>query len=189
MLLDPDAERLDVVGGLAGRILARQGWPGRLTLTGDRSAALDGAAFTLVQLRVGGQAARLVDETLPHRFGAIGQETTGPGGFAKALRTVPLVLEIAEEAARRGAPGSWLLDFTNPVGIVTQALLDGGLPGDRAVQRRDRVPAVVRAAVRRRRPTASGSITSASTTCRGSGTCGSTTWTACRSCSTAATRP
>jgi 6-phospho-beta-glucosidase len=126
VLLDPDAERLEVVGGLAGRILARQGWPGRLTLTGDRSAALDGAAFTLVQLRVGGQAARLVDETLPHRFGAIGQETTGPGGFAKALRTVPLVLEIAEEAARRGAPDSWLLDFTNPVGIVTQALLDGG---------------------------------------------------------------
>ena len=83
VLLDPDAERLEVVGGLAGRILARQGWPGRLTLTGDRSAALDGASFTLVQLRVGGQAARLVDETLPHRFGAIGQETTGPGGFAK----------------------------------------------------------------------------------------------------------
>ena len=126
VLLDPDAERLEVVGGLAGRILARQQWPGRLTLTGDRSAALDGASFTLVQLRVGGQAARLVDETLPHRFGAIGQETTGPGGFAKALRTVPLVLEIAEESARRGASGSWLLDFTNPVGIVTQALLDAG---------------------------------------------------------------
>jgi 6-phospho-beta-glucosidase len=126
VLLDPDAERLEIVGGLAARILARQGWPGRLTLTGDRSAALDGASFTLVQLRVGGQAARLVDETLPHRFGAIGQETTGPGGFAKALRTVPLVLEIAEESARRGVPGSWLLDFTNPVGIVTQALLDGG---------------------------------------------------------------
>src|SRR5690349_4891182 len=126
VLLDPDAERLEIVGGLARRILARQGWPGRLTLTGDRSAALDGATFTLVQLRVGGQAARLVDETLPHRFGAIGQETTGPGGFAKALRTVPLVLEIAEEAARRGTPDAWLLDFTNPVGIVTQALLDGG---------------------------------------------------------------
>jgi 6-phospho-beta-glucosidase len=126
VLLDPDAERLEIVGGLARRILARQGWPGRLTLTSDRSAALDGATFTLVQLRVGGQAARLVDETLPHRFGAIGQETTGPGGFAKALRTVPLVLEIAEEAARRGTHDAWLLDFTNPVGIVTQALLDGG---------------------------------------------------------------
>ncbi len=126
VLLDPDPERLEVVGGLAGRILRRAGWPGRLTLTGDRSAALDGAAFTLIQLRVGGQAARLVDETLPLKFGLIGQETTGPGGFAKALRTVPLVLEIAEESARRGAPGSWILDFTNPVGIVTQALLDAG---------------------------------------------------------------
>ena len=126
VLMDPDAERLEIVGGLASRILHRAGWPGRLVLTGDRSAALDGSAFTLVQLRVGGQAARFVDETLPHRFGAIGQETTGPGGFAKALRTVPLVLDIADEAARRGAAGSWILDFTNPVGIVTQALLNAG---------------------------------------------------------------
>jgi 6-phospho-beta-glucosidase len=126
VLLDPDLDRLAVVGGLVDRILRRQGWPGRLVLTGDRSAALDGAAFTLVQLRVGGQAARYVDETLPHRFGVLGQETTGPGGFAKALRTVPLVLEIAEEAARRGVPGNWILDFTNPVGIVSQALIDRG---------------------------------------------------------------
>jgi 6-phospho-beta-glucosidase len=126
VLLDPDRDRLEVVGGLARRILRRAGWPGRLTLTDDRDAALDGAAFTLIQLRVGGQAARLVDETLPHRFGAIGQETTGPGGFAKALRTVPLVLEIADEAARRGTPDAWILDFTNPVGIVAQALLDAG---------------------------------------------------------------
>ena len=126
VLLDPDGHRLEIVGGLARRMLDRAGWPGRLTLTADRSLALDGAAFTLIQLRVGGQAARLVDETLPHRFGAVGQETTGPGGLAKALRTVPLVLEIAEEAERRGAPGSWILDFTNPVGIVTQALLDAG---------------------------------------------------------------
>src|SRR3954468_13486088 len=126
VLLDPDAERLAVVGGLAGRILAKAGWPGRLTLTSDRSAAVDGASYTLIQLRVGGQAARLGDETLPHRFGVLGQETTGPGGFAKALRTVPLVLEIAEEAAARGAPGAWIVDFTNPVGIVTRALLDAG---------------------------------------------------------------
>jgi 6-phospho-beta-glucosidase len=126
VLMDPDEDRLKIVGGFAGRILRRTGWPGRLVLTGDRSAALDGAMFTLIQLRVGGQAARFVDETLPHRFGAIGQETTGPGGFAKALRTVPLVLDIAAESARRGAESSWILDFTNPVGIVTQALLDAG---------------------------------------------------------------
>jgi 6-phospho-beta-glucosidase len=126
VLLDPDAERLAIVGGLARRILARRGWAGRLVTTGDRAAALDGADFVIFQLRVGGQAARFLDETIPPRFGCIGQETTGPGGFMKALRTVPVVLEIAEEAARRGAPGAWLVDFTNPVGIVTRALLDDG---------------------------------------------------------------
>ena len=126
VLEDVDAERLDVVSALAGRILRRQGWQGRLTTTLDRAAAIDGASFVVVQLRVGGQAARLVDETLPLRFGCIGQETTGPGGFAKALRTVPLVLDIAEEVGGRSAPGAWLVDFTNPVGIVTQALLDAG---------------------------------------------------------------
>ena len=126
VLLDIDAERLSIVGGLARRMLDKLDWPGRLTLTGDREAAIDGADFVLIQLRVGGQAARLVDETLPPRFGVIGQETTGAGGFAKALRTVPLVLELAELTARRGARGAWLVDFTNPVGIVTQALLDEG---------------------------------------------------------------
>jgi 6-phospho-beta-glucosidase len=126
VLLDIDPERLEVVGGLAGRMLDRMGWGGRLTLTTDTDAAIDGASFVLVQLRVGGQAARLVDETLPPTFGTIGQETTGAGGFAKALRTVPVVLDIAERVARRAAAGAWLVDFTNPVGIVTQALLDQG---------------------------------------------------------------
>ena len=85
-----------------------QGWPGRLISTTDRDAAIDGAVFVLVQLRVGGQAARFTDETLPRRFGCIGQETTGAGGFAKALRTVPVVLELADDVARRSArtPGS-----------------------------------------------------------------------------------
>ncbi len=126
VLLDIDAERLEVVGGLAQRMLDRLDWVGRLRLTGDRNAAVDGADFVLIQLRVGGQATRLVDETLPPRFGVIGQETTGAGGFAKALRTVPIVLELAELTARRAAPGAWIVDFTNPVGIVTQALLDEG---------------------------------------------------------------
>jgi 6-phospho-beta-glucosidase len=126
VLLDIDPMRREVVGGLAGRMLKRLAWPGRLTVTDDRDAALDGASFILLQLRVGGQAARLVDETLPVRFGTIGQETTGAGGFAKALRTVPVVLEIADEVRRRSAPGAWIVDFTNPVGIVTQALLDEG---------------------------------------------------------------
>ena len=126
VLLDIDRERLDVVGGLARRMLDRAGLDGRLELSTTRDAALEGADFVLLQIRVGGQATRLVDETLPLRFGAIGQETTGPGGFAKALRTVPVVLEIAEATDRLAAPGAWIVDFTNPVGIVTQALLDGG---------------------------------------------------------------
>ena len=126
VLLDTDADRHEIVGGLAQRMLDRQDWTGRLGLTGDRDAALDGADFVLFQLRVGGQAARLIDETVPLEFGVIGQETTGAGGFAKALRTVPVVLELAELAARRAAPNAWIVDFTNPVGIVTQALLDDG---------------------------------------------------------------
>jgi 6-phospho-beta-glucosidase len=126
VLLDIDPERLDIVGGLARRILTKREWPGELVLTADRDRALEGAHFVIIQLRVGGQAARFVDETLPLEFGCIGQETTGPGGFAKALRTVPMVLDIAEETARRGAKDAWVVDFTNPVGIVMQALLDEG---------------------------------------------------------------
>jgi len=126
VLFDLDAERLEVVGGLSRRILARQGWEGDLTPTTKLDRALDGASFVVVQIRVGGQAARLRDETVPLEFGCIGQETTGAGGFAKALRTVPVVMDLAERTAERGAPGAWFVDFTNPVGVVTQALLDAG---------------------------------------------------------------
>jgi 6-phospho-beta-glucosidase len=125
-LLDVDADRLGIVGGLAGRMLDRAGWDGRLVLTTSRDEALEGADFVLVQLRVGGQAARLRDETVPPRYGAVGQETTGPGGMAKAIRTVPVILDLAEAVGRRASPGHWIVDFTNPVGIVTQALVDGG---------------------------------------------------------------
>jgi 6-phospho-beta-glucosidase len=121
-LHDIDAERLEVVGGLAQRMLARQDYTGSLVQTGDLDRAVDGASFVLLQIRVGGQQARLRDETVPLRCGCIGQETTGAGGFAKAMRTVPVVLDIAE----RAAPDAWIVDFTNPVGIVTRALLDAG---------------------------------------------------------------
>jgi 6-phospho-beta-glucosidase len=126
VLLDIDPERLEIVGGLARRMLARLGWPGDLVLTSDTDRAIDGADFVLIQLRVGGQATRLIDETLPPKFGTIGQETTGAGGFAKALRTVPVVLDLAERVDRRAAKDAWIVDFTNPVGIVSQALLDEG---------------------------------------------------------------
>lgn len=126
VLHDVNADRLEIVGGLAGRMLTRAGWNGRLECTGDVERAIDGANFVLIQLRVGGQQARLVDESLPLRFGTIGQETTGAGGLAKALRTVPIVLDLADLARRTAAPEAWIVDFTNPVGIVTQALVDEG---------------------------------------------------------------
>ncbi len=126
VLHDISTERLAIVGGLAGRILARHGVTGTLRTTTSLDDAVDGATAVLIQLRVGGQAARLVDETLPNRFGLLGQETTGPGGFAKALRTVPVVLDIADVVRRRARTGAWIIDFTNPVGIVTRALLDAG---------------------------------------------------------------
>src|SRR2546427_523963 len=126
VLLDIDPERLAIVGALAERMVRAAGWAGTVRMTDRANEALEGANFVIVRLRGGGQQARLLDETIPLRFGCIGQETTGPGGFAKALRTVPVVLEVAESVAARGAPGGWIVDFTNPTGIVTQALLDEG---------------------------------------------------------------
>ena len=125
-LVDPDGERREVVGGLARRMLDAQGFRGRLEVTEDLDPALDGADVVLLQLRVGGQAARLSDETLPPRCSCVGQETTGAGGFAKALRTVPVVLDIAARARELAGPDAWIIDFTNPVGIVVRALLDAG---------------------------------------------------------------
>jgi 6-phospho-beta-glucosidase len=126
VLHDIDEERRDVVGGLAERMLKRQGFEGRLEITDDLDRAVDGADFVLIQIRVGGQQARLSDETVPLLCGCIGQETTGAGGLAKALRTVPVVLGIADRVRERSADGAWIVDFTNPVGIVTRSLLDHG---------------------------------------------------------------
>jgi 6-phospho-beta-glucosidase len=126
VLHDIDAERREVVGGMAARQLDRQGYRGELAVTADLDAAVEGADFVLVQIRVGGQEARLHDETAPLACGCVGQETTGAGGFAKAMRTVPVVLEIAERTRALAQPGAWIVDFTNPVGIVTRALLDAG---------------------------------------------------------------
>jgi 6-phospho-beta-glucosidase len=126
VLQDIDAERREIVGGLAGRMLAAAGYDGALSVTDDLERALEGAAFVLVQLRVGGQAARFSDETVPLACGCIGQETTGAGGLAKALRTIPVVLGIAERVRELAADDAWIVDFTNPVGIVMRGLLDAG---------------------------------------------------------------
>jgi 6-phospho-beta-glucosidase len=125
-LHDIDPGRLEVVGGLAGRMLDRAGYKGELSVGGELDAAVEDADFVLVQIRVGGQAARLRDETAPLPCGCIGQETTGAGGFAKAMRTVPVVLEVADRVRELAGPKAWIVDFTNPVGIVTRSLLDAG---------------------------------------------------------------
>jgi 6-phospho-beta-glucosidase len=125
-LVDPDAHRLELVSGMARRMFVRAGHPGIITATSDVVAGVENADVVLLQLRIGGQAARQGDETWPHEAQVIGQETTGPGGFAKALRTVPVVLDIAETVRRHAKPNAWIIDFTNPVGIVTRALLQAG---------------------------------------------------------------
>ena len=125
VLVDPAADRLALVGDFGRRILDRLDHSAKLTTTTDLDSALDGVGAVLLQLRVGGQAARLEDETWPLECGCVGQETTGAGGFAKAIRTVPVVLDIAERV-RAAAPDAWIIDFTNPVGIVTRALLQEG---------------------------------------------------------------
>ncbi|TQS43414.1 6-phospho-beta-glucosidase [Cryptosporangium phraense] len=125
VLLDPDVQRRELLAAMADRMLDRAGHPAKVVPGDDVAAAADGATAVLFQLRVGGQAARARDETWPLECGCVGQETTGAGGFAKALRTVPVVLELAEQI-RAVAPEAWLVDFTNPVGIVTRALLQEG---------------------------------------------------------------
>jgi len=124
-LHDTNEQRLQTVAGLAQRMLARAGHPARIVTTSDLDEATEGADAVLIQIRVGGQAARMTDEAVPLACACLGQETTGFGGLAKALRTVPVVLEIADTARRR-APDAWIVDFTNPVGIVTKGLLDAG---------------------------------------------------------------
>ncbi len=125
-LVDPDAERLRLVAGMARRMLARAGHPATIVTTNDLVAGVSDADAVLIQLRVGGQSTRHEDETWPHQEHCIGQETTGPGGFAKALRTVPVVLGIADVVRQHARPDAWIIDFTNPVGIVTRALLQAG---------------------------------------------------------------
>jgi 6-phospho-beta-glucosidase len=125
-LVDPDPRRLELVSGMSRRMLGRAGHPARVVATSDLVAGVADADAVLLQLRVGGQDTRSADETWPHDVHCIGQETTGPGGFAKALRTVPVVLEIADAVRRHARPDAWIVDFTNPVGIVTRALLEAG---------------------------------------------------------------
>ncbi|GAA4549460.1 6-phospho-beta-glucosidase [Amycolatopsis samaneae] len=126
VLIDPDAYRVEAVGGFSQRLLSHAGHPARVRTTGNLEEGVEGASAVLIQLRVGGQRARREDETFPHACGCVGQETTGAGGLAKALRTVPVVLDIAERVRKVAGEDTWIVNFTNPVGIVTRALLNEG---------------------------------------------------------------
>ncbi|MCJ7624039.1 MAG: 6-phospho-beta-glucosidase [Anaerolineaceae bacterium] len=120
-LMDTVQQRLDIVGGFAQRMVKAKGSPFEVKLTTSQQKAVEGTAYVITQLRVGGMAARREDEYLGNRHGLIGQETTGIGGMAKALRTIPVILKIAEHI-RTLAPGALLVNFTNPAGLVTEAL-------------------------------------------------------------------
>jgi len=130
-LMDIDRERLPLVGGFAQRMIEAAGSPFSLTLSGERDAALEGASYVINQIRVGKMPARRADEYLGMRHGLVGQETTGVGGMANALRIIPVALEIAQDI-RRLAPEALLLNFANPAGLVTEALFRHA-PGIRAV--------------------------------------------------------
>jgi len=120
-LMDIDLQRLEIVGGFARRMVAAKGEPFKVVLTDDQRAAVKGASYVTTQIRVGQMPARVADEYLGKRHGLIGQETTGVGGMAKALRTIPVMLKLAEDMHEL-APGVMLINFTNPSGLVTEAL-------------------------------------------------------------------
>ena len=123
-LVDIEAgrEKLEIVGGLAERMIQASGISCKIVLTLDLDAALIGAKYVTTQLRVGLLDARVHDERIPAKYGLLGQETTGIGGFSKALRTIPVILEIAHRMEVI-CPDAWLINFTNPAGIVTEAVL------------------------------------------------------------------
>lgn len=124
-LYDISESRLEIVGGLAQRMAKAKGNPFEVILTTNRREAITGSSFVLTQIRVGGQRARHEDTLICLEEDVIGQETTGPAGFAKALRTIPAMLDICQDI-RKYAPNAWVINFTNPAGIVTEALLKYG---------------------------------------------------------------
>ncbi|MBS4210424.1 6-phospho-beta-glucosidase [Bacillus sp. FJAT-50079] len=123
VLVDIEAgkEKLEIVGALAKRMIEKSQLPIKITLTLDRIQAITNADFVLTQFRVGGLDARASDERIPLEYNVIGQETTGPGGFAKALRTIPVILDICKEIEEY-SNDAWLINFTNPAGMVTEAV-------------------------------------------------------------------
>jgi len=120
-LMDIEPERLKILGDFCRRMLARERMKGILKITSDLEEAVRSASFIITQIRVGGNKARLLDEKIPLEFDCIGQETTGAGGFSHALRAIPHVMEIAR-FVEVFSPLAWVINFTNPSGLITEAL-------------------------------------------------------------------
>lgn len=123
VLMDIDRSRLDVISDFAQRMISAAGADIEILKTTNLSQAIEGSDFVINQIRVGGMAARILDEKIPLRFNIIGQETTGPGGFSKALRTIPVVINIARKIELL-APNAFLINFTNPSGLITEAIFN-----------------------------------------------------------------
>ena len=123
-LMDLNTKRLELVGALAKRQLLKGGFRGEIELTDDRNKALDGTSFVFAQVRPGGMEGRIRDEKIPLKYGLLGQETTGAGGFMQALRTVPVIMDIVSDMKRLSTDDAWLINFSNPSGIIAEAVLN-----------------------------------------------------------------
>jgi len=123
-LMDIDMPGLELVGGLAKRQLIEGGFRGDVILTDDMDRALDGASFVFAQVRPGRMEGRIRDEKIPLKYGLLGQETTGAGGFMQALRTVPVIMKLTQDMKRLSASDAWLINFSNPSGIIAEAVLN-----------------------------------------------------------------
>jgi 6-phospho-beta-glucosidase len=144
VLMDIDANRLGLMRALCETLVGENNLPFAVTWTQDARSAIRGADYVITTFRVGGMESRVIDEQVPLRYGLLGQETTGPGGFAMALRTIPVVLDYVQ-IVRKEAPEAWFLNFTNPAGIVTEAIINVG-KYPRAVGICDNPPSMWRAA-------------------------------------------
>lgn len=124
-LMDNDAERLQIIGPLCEEVIRQANSPVQLRYTDNLSEALQDAGMIVTTMRVGQEQGRILDERIALKHGVLGQETTGAGGFSMAMRSVPAIIEVAD-LAEKLAPDAWLFNFTNPAGLVAQALYDAG---------------------------------------------------------------
>ncbi|WKL25538.1 hypothetical protein Q1M63_13760 (plasmid) [Sinorhizobium meliloti] len=122
---DINERKLGLFGRISQELARRMQSPVRITMAADAERALDGACYVVTTVRPGNEDGRIKDERIALAHGVLGQETTGPGGFAMALRSIPVILKYAE-ILKKVSPDAWLFNFTNPAGLVTQALQNEG---------------------------------------------------------------